>query len=286
MRGLQEFDQCLEARGVTREHRERTVGYVRIFGEPFTPERAEANVVQWRQEGRSARSINARLTALRAFSRFLYRRRFAKTDALLDVTPVNGAVDRRRIRRALTHAEFDALVATCPPKRRLVYLVAAYTGLRSGELTRLTRGDVFLDAPARIVVRAKSAKGRREESVPLPAWLANELSRVALSLEPSDRVLRVPARAAAALANDLRAAGVTLDDGSGRVVDFHALRVTFITWHALAGTPLTVTQQLARHRDPKLTANVYTALGLADLEKATAALPAPTSPPDASPAKQ
>jgi hypothetical protein len=59
----------------------------------------------------------------------------------------------------------------------------------------------------------------------------------------------------------------------GRVLDFHARRMSFVSNLALGGVPLAVAQKLARHSDPRLTANVYTHLGLADLGKAVEALP-------------
>ena len=71
---------------------------------------------------------------------------------------------------------------------------------------------------------------------------------------------------------DLKAAGIE-PMVDGRVIDLHALRVTFITHLSLAGVPLTVAQKLARHSDPKLTSNVYTSLTLADLQKAVQSLP-------------
>jgi hypothetical protein len=52
------------------------------------------------------------------------------------------------------------------------------------------------------------------------------------------------------------------------------------------GTPLATAQKLARHSDPRLAANVYTHLGLADLARAVENLPAigaTTSPPAADP---
>ena len=51
---------------------------------------------------------------------------------------------------------------------------------------------------------------------------------------------------------------------------------------ALSGVPLAVAQKLARHSDPRLTANVYTHLGLADLSRAVESLPAlPGAAPEA-----
>ena len=51
-------------------------------------------------------------------------------------------------------------------------------------------------------------------------------------------------------------------DGDGRVVDFHALRATYITMLVRSGASVKEAQELARHSDPKLTMNVYTKLGI------------------------
>ena len=62
-------------------------------------------------------------------------------------------------------------------------------------------------------------------------------------------------------------------DERGAVLDFHALRVSFITNLARAGVSLQQAQKLARHSDPRLTANVYSKLGDDDQERALAMLP-------------
>ena len=66
---------------------------------------------------------------------------------------------------------------------------------------------------------------------------------------------------------------LAVTDDNARVVDFHALRVTFITALARGGASVKVAQELARHSDPKLTMNVYTSLGIHDLTGALDALP-------------
>jgi integrase len=81
---------------------------------------------------------------------------------------------------------------------------------------------------------------------------------------------------------DLEAAGVPYVK-EGRTLNFHALRVSFVSSLALSGVPLAVAQKLARHSDPRLTANVYTHLGLADLSRAVESLPPlPDATPEAS----
>jgi hypothetical protein len=62
-------------------------------------------------------------------------------------------------------------------------------------------------------------------------------------------------------------------DHGGNVVDFHALRKTYVTLLIKGGATVKVAQELSRHSDPKLTMNVYTKLGLNDLAGALDGLP-------------
>ena len=58
-----------------------------------------------------------------------------------------------------------------------------------------------------------------------------------------------------------------------RPMRFHDLRGTTATLLARAGVPLVVAQRMLRHADPRLTANVYTRVDLADLRAGVARLP-------------
>lgn len=73
---------------------------------------------------------------------------------------------------------------------------------------------------------------------------------------------------------DLKAANVPYRV-DGRVLDFHALRSTFITSLSRAGVTPKVAQILARHSDIKLTMQSYTHLSL---EEVAAALPVCAQP--------
>ncbi len=66
-------------------------------------------------------------------------------------------------------------------------------------------------------------------------------------------------------------------DHNGRVVDFHALRATYITLLVKGGASMKATQELARHSDPSLTMNVYSRLGIHDLAGALDRLPSVTA---------
>lgn len=176
--------------------------------------------------------------------------------------------------------------------RALAYWTAAATGLRWGELRSITLGAVCLDVdPPHLVLAAKDEKARRGAQIPLPGDLAAELGmylperRSRLVGLPGASVVPfpcgldeaplfdVPAKMSAVFDADREAAGIPKRDGSGRVVDVHALRHTFGTMLARAGVPLQLAQRAMRHSTPELTANVYTHLGLVDVAGAVDRLP-------------
>ena len=72
---------------------------------------------------------------------------------------------------------------------------------------------------------------------------------------------------------------LVVTDDAGRVVDFHALRMTYITLLVKGGASVKVAQELARHSDPKLTMNVYSQLGIRDLAGALDYLPSTSTNP-------
>lgn len=64
---------------------------------------------------------------------------------------------------------------------------------------------------------------------------------------------------------ELAFGGIPKHDNSGRVLDMHCLRHTFITMLAKSGVSLQLAQKAARHSSPLLTSNIYTHIGLDDL---------------------
>ena len=70
---------------------------------------------------------------------------------------------------------------------------------------------------------------------------------------------------------DLEAAGLPKKDARGRVLDFHALRMTYITHLRLAGVSLDMAKRLARHSDVRLTEDIYTDFDLLDQAEREAA---------------
>jgi hypothetical protein len=176
--------------------------------------------------------------------------------------------------RALTMQELEALFATAPPERRIIYEIAYGTGLRRGELMQLVASDCELHArPPVVRIRAIVAKAKKEQTVPLAGWVASLLGTVLRNKTPSERVFpdwphdrwfRI----------DFEKAGIRNGDG-GRVATFHSLRHTFITALGVAGVGERIRQELARHSDPRLTAQTYTDSRLLPLAEAVQKLPQP-----------
>ena len=163
-------------------------------------------------------------------------------------------------------------------ERTLIYMTLVLTGLRRGELATLTWGDLHLDGTERwLTVKAKHAKNRKSESVPVRPDLAAELQ--AWRAERGDPangelVFRVPVELVKILKRDLRAAEIPAVDSDGRVIDVHALRHTTATFLAKAGVAPRTAQSIMRHSDLRLTMGAYTDPQLLDQAAAVDALPA------------
>jgi hypothetical protein len=82
------------------------------------------------------------------------------------------------------------------------------------------------------------------------------------------------------LALDLQAAGIEPVTDSG-VIDFHALRNSYVTHLVASGATVNVCQTLARHSDAKLTIGVYAKASVEAKVAAVNALPDLTPPPAA-----
>lgn len=177
-------------------------------------------------------------------------------------------------------------------ERALVYKTLVLTGLRKGELGSLTVGQVRLDDSPHVVLAAADEKARRGALIPLRAdladdlrnWLAERLDearsearlagRTIPDTLPADaRLFTIPLHLIRNLKKDLAAAGIPERDDRGFVVDLHSMRHTFATMLAKGGITPRVAQELMRHSDPRLTANVYTHLGMTDTRSALDSLP-------------
>ena len=157
----------------------------------------------------------------------------------IDITP--------RTRRSGDDRERDAAaVGTGRPHHRLLYQVACLTGLRANELRHLTLEHLDLDQGG-LRLDGAWTKNRQDGFQPLPRQLLSALDAFAHCGEarrlyarayhranarqqpPEEPLLVVPESPARMLAIDLRTAGIPRHTPEGKV-DFHALRVAYVTF--------------------------------------------------------
>ena len=266
---------------------------------------------QLREQGAATRTINGYLQAIGQFIRWTVGERRLAIDPLARIgtmkqiaaTFERRPLDPEELLRLLAEAERGpAHQRISGPDRAMLYRLAAGTGFRAAELRSLTTSSFDLDAePPAVTVRAGYTKNRREARQPIRRDLAERL-RPWLAGRPGDAPVfaTMPEKLPPMVRADLRRARVVWrreattwaerrarraagflrwSDGDGRVVDFHALRATYITALVKGGASVKVAQELARHSDPKLTMNTYTKLGIHDLAGALDALPGEADQP-------
>ena len=194
-----------------------------------------------------------------SFLNWLERAGRIKSNPLKFVGKVDERGQKKRVRRAFTDEELRKLIEGSGA-RGIIYFTAARTGLRQEELRQLTWGDVRLEADKpEIVVRAETAKNKKEESVLLVPEIVEAL-KTHRSGHESQSALVFPngIPRASRLKLDAKRVGVAYKDEQGRYADFHSLRYTWATFLQRNGIAQRFAMKLMRHSDIKLTAKVYT----------------------------
>src|SRR5262245_24124434 len=254
------------------------------------PRATAAALVSLRSRGRSIKTSNLYLAAIKQFAHWLVQDRRTGDNPLAHLEGGNVKLDRRHDRRALPEAELRLLLAKAHasersyrglagPDRHFLYLTAMGTGFRASELASLAPESFALDAaPPVVTVGAAYTKNKKPVTQPLPPDLAATL-RAYLTGKPAGAPVWPGAwveDAAEMLRIDLEAAGIpyAVDGADGPLyADFHALRHSYIALLDKSGATLKEAMQLARHSDPKLTMAVYGRAQLHDLAGAAARLP-------------
>lgn len=261
-------------------------------------------------KGASIATANYYLVAVKGFSRWLWRDRRVPSDPLAGLAKLaNGETDIRHARRELSPDELGFLLDTVARSKRafrylsgmdrhVLYVTAAGTGLRTGELASLTPTSFDLEATPPVVrVQAANTKNKKEAELPLTAEVADIL-RGYLAGRPDDAPVWPGTWSNAASAKMIRLdlkearkewlqsfqdarqraeaeAGdfLAYRDAAGGVADFHSLRHLFVSRVVRSGATPKVAQELARHCDVRLTLGRYAHVALHDLTAAVDALP-------------
>ncbi|HEX5400144.1 MAG TPA: site-specific integrase [Verrucomicrobiae bacterium] len=230
---------------------------------------------KWRgRQSLANKTKNEYFHALSVFVRWLERREKIPVNPVRHVQMLTNTGNSRRERRAFTANELRRLVAVSET-RRVVYMVAATTGIRRGELEQLEWRDFHLEAAKPFVnVRATIAKNHKQAALPLTQEVVSALLRHRKTeAVPSDRVFAGIIPRMERFRKDLVEAGIPYVDAKGEFADFHSLRKTFATMLILAGVPHRVVMELMRHSDPKLTTKTYTDAGQLPVTEAVSNLP-------------
>jgi integrase len=220
---------------------------------------AEA-VGRWRaRQAMAPKTSNEYLAMFSAFFTWLERNGQWQGNPLKAVVKAETRGRQRRERRALGDDELNRLVQSSG-RRGVVYLAAALTGLRRGELKALDWCDVELDGETPCLrIRASTTKNKKRATLPLDPQLVVALRDLRDAKSNAvGKVFHYRVPMMATFRADLATAGILFEDTLGRRVDFHALRKTFCTKLHRNGVPMRVAQELMRHSDPRLTGEVYT----------------------------
>jgi integrase/recombinase XerD len=298
---VEDYRLGLLARGDTPRHAAHAAGAVRrLLADAgvgsvadIAPDRVQEALGRLRAR-RSPRTANHALGCLKAFARWLELNNRIKEvpRGLAALRPFSEQVGRVRVRRALTVAELARLLEAAetggdvvyvygPTKSKLhkipiagaergaIYRLAMGTGFRANELRSLTPESFALDGdePTVTVEAAYSKNGRRAVQ-PITRELAAGLRAFVEGRPPGRPVLTVPDRTAQMLRVDLKRAGIPYKDAAGLVVDFHAIRHSYITHLIASGANPKVVQTLARHSTITLTLDRYTHLDDGDVRGA------------------
>ena len=158
-----------------------------------------------REGGLSVQTSNHYLRAIKSLTAGWSSTGGLKSNPLDSLSTLNVRVDRRHDRRPLSQDEFTRLikvadvgppaVGLCGRDRAMLYILAAWTGLRRGEIGSLTLRNFRLDAdPPTVTVEASYSKHRREDRQILHPDLVKRLRKWLRDRKPSPAKSSSPSR--------------------------------------------------------------------------------------------
>ena len=238
-------------------------------------------------KGITTRTSNFYMQAMQQFYNWMIREGRATSSPVEHLNKLNPDIDATP-RRAMTTDELSKLFSWLdkqpkhkqskmqPAERKLLYLVAMYTGLRSSELASLTRTsfDLTSDTPT-VRIHAKKSKRGKHDRIQLHPDLIEPLRRQIAKLLPDEPVFNMPSKSNVAkrFRKDFEGAGIPYENEKGEVLNFHCLRHTYITLLSSANVNPKVAQEMARHCNIKLTLDHYTHLQDGQVQEALTQIP-------------
>ena len=330
---IEAFEQYLVNKGVTEKQTYTAKSHVEKIAKKckwkslkdISASAVQSYLGDLKRKGRSAQTCNHYLKSVKQFTRWLRLDRRSPDDPLAHLSRMNVSVDRRHDRRALSADEFAHLVEatrTGPvvesipgADRAMMYVLAAWTGFRKGEIGSLTLRSLRLDDdPPTATVQACFSKRKRQDTqvlhpevaALLKEWLASKgrLERDEPLFPVSGKVpggterkthkmmQRDLARARQAWIKEVEKTDpkeqkrreqtdfLAYCNADGLFADFHSNRHMFITNLERAGIRPKMAQTLARHSDIRLTLGLYTHVELHDQTAAIESLPGPPTKKD------
>ncbi len=274
---LDEFIQYLKTANRSREYfrkiRERVSALIDACGWVHVRHVTADSFIAWRsQQSLSAKTLNSYQDAACGLLNWLKMTGRIDSNPLASVAKIDGRGKQTVERRAFTDDEMKRLIAVNRERGR-IYLLATHTGLRKGELRALLWREIDLDRGV-LCLRPEATKSRRADVLPLSPCAQSLLIDLHPRRAESKKVFGNGVPNHHTFHADLLRAGIERVDELGRKVDFHALRMTFITNLQRSGTSQRTAMALARHTDPRLTAFVYTDSTMLPLAEAVSTLPA------------
>ncbi len=297
---LADFQAMMEARQGSEGHVKRTLSLIREVcaamkfetASDITADGLNRMIADMKAKGKAPRTIQGRVVACKAFTRWLADHAKLSHDPLRSVKRPSVKIDRRLRRRMLTPAEWPYLRAATltagprdgmnPLERVALYAVAVQTGLRQNELRSVTKADLFLagDKPY-VRCKAENTKNGQEARQYIHADPAAELRAIVANKTPAGAVFTMPDEwhVADMLRADLAAARqqwldevkhdpyasakrsesdfLAATNHQGEVLDFHALRHSCGSWPALQGVHPNIIKTVMRHSTITLTMDTY-----------------------------
>ncbi len=276
---LEDFRQCLIAKGDTEKHAEVTLSRIkRVFEgcqfrkwDDISASRAQKYLAELRnrEKGISLQTSNYYLQSIKQFCRWMVQDGRASESPLEHLQKLNTSGSHKQKRRALEPDEIRRLLEitetapdrfqTTGPQRAITYRLAIETGLRASELRSLPVSSFDLTNNT-VTLKAEDSKNSQEAVIPLRKETSQILEVYLRGKLPQARALIMPSQfnTAKMIRTDLETAGIDhKDNGKGRI-DFHSLRHTTGSLLAASGTHPKVAQSIMRHSDINLTMSRYT----------------------------